>query len=503
MNFIQTISVMFQDPMVLITCAAGVFLGIYVGCIPGLSGAMAVSLLVSLTYGWSTNHALAMMIGVYNGAAFGGSRSAILLNIPGAPAAVATGFDGYPLAKKGLAGQAMGISTLYSVIGGILGSLALCLFTPLLSSIARKFVARDYILMSILGLMLVGNMGGKSLAKSFFSAALGILLGCVGMDSMTSAQRFCFGNVYLMAGINSTVSILAFFGVSEAILQVKNIHQVAVKQKVDKIIPNLKSIKKHFGLALRTAFIGVIVGVLPGSGGSIASMMAYDHAKRTVKNPETPFGEGAIEGVIAPETSNNAAVGGALVPMLTLGIPGDSVTAIIMGALMIHGLQPGPNMLSNSPKLFSIICLIMFLSQIFMLVFGLTGIKLTTKLLDIPSGRLLPMVIILTAIGSFAINKNLYDIIWMGGLGLLAYIMKSYDYPVAPAVLGLILASMIEKNYKIIAITAAAKGGFFNTFVVGLFTSPISLILFLIIIISFFTQTKLYKKLVDKVFSKK
>lgn len=496
--FWQELLIAIKDPMIFVLAALGVFLGVYVGAIPGLSGAMAVSLLVSLTYGWNIYYALAMMIGVYNGAAYGGSRAAILLNIPGAPAAVATSFDGYPLAKQGRAGEAMGLSTIYSVLGGLLGCVALIFFTPALSSIARSFVAHDYLLLSFMGLMLVGSMGSKSMAKSLFSAALGIMLGCIGMDSMTSAQRFTFGNPYLMAGVNSTVSILGFFGVSEAISQIHSRHLPTIRQNVSKIVPSFKALGKHIGLTVRSAIIGVIVGILPGSGGAIASMLAYDQAKRTIKNPEVPFGEGAIEGVVAPETANNAAVGGALVPMLTLGIPGDSITAIIMGALMIHGMQPGPMLMTNTPDLFYMICIMMIVAQAFLLLFGLTGIKITTKLLEIPKGRLVPMVIVLSAIGSYAINKNLYDIIWMSGLGLIGYFMKLYDYPVAPAVLGLILANMIEKNYKMVVITAAAKGGFFKTFVVGMFTSPISLVLLCIIVFTLVMQTKWFTQFLDK-----
>lgn len=494
---IEAIQAVLSDPMIIALTALGVFLGVYVGVIPGLSGAMAVSLLVSLTYGWKVNWALAMMIGVYNGAAYGGSRSAILLNIPGAPGAVATSFDGYPLATQGRAGEAMGVATIFSVIGGIIGCFALMFFTPQLSKIAIKFVNRDYILLVFMGLMLVGSLGSKSLAKSIVSACFGLMLGCVGIDSMTGYQRFTFGNSYLMSGVNSTVTILGLFGAAEGITQIRTVHIPGIKQKVDKIVPKIKDAKKNIGLTIRSAVIGVIVGALPGTGGSIAALLSYDNAKRTVKS-EVPFGKGAIEGVIAPEVANNASVGGTLIPMLTLGIPGDSVSAILMGALMIHGLQPGPRLLTKYGDLFSVICLAMLISQIFLLIFGLTGIKITTKLLDIPKARLMPMVIVLSAIGSFAINHNIYDVLWMGGLGIIAYFLKLYDYPVAPAVLGVILSYTLEKNYLSVAIQARAKGGFYNTFVLGILHSPISLILVSIIVLSFILQAKWFKKLLSK-----
>lgn len=499
---IEAIKLLVSDPMIIILAGCGVFLGIYVGVIPGLSGAMAVSLLVSLTYGWNVNWALGMIIGVYNGAAYGGSRSAILLNIPGAPGAVATSLDGYKLAGQGKAGEAMGIATIYSVIGGIIGTLAMIFFTPQISKIAIKFLAKDYILLIFMGLMLVGSLGSKSLAKSIVSACIGLMLGCVGIDSMTGYQRFTFGNAYLMAGVDSTVTILGLFGAAESIIQIRTCHMPAVKQSVSKIVPRIKDFGKHIALTVRSSIIGVIVGALPGTGGSIAALLAYDNAKRIVKS-EVPFGEGAIEGVIAPETANNASVGGTLIPMLTLGIPGDSVSAILMGALMIHGLQPGPTLLSKTPQLFSVICIAMLISQLFLLVFGLTGIKITTKLLDIPKPRLMPMVIVLSVVGSYALNRNLYDILWMSSLGIIAYFMKLYDYPVAPAVLGVILSYMLEKNYLTVAIQAKAKGGFINTFILPILQSPISLILLAVIILSLSIQTKWFKRLMQRLGRKK
>jgi len=484
----------FQQPFLLLLIAIGVFVGIYVAAIPGLTGTMAVSLLVSFTYSWDVNAALALMIGIFNGASYGGSRSAILLNIPGAPAAVATALDGYPLAQKGEAGIAMGVSTVQSVIGGIIGTVALAVFTPAISKFALNFAARDYILLAFMGLMLVGSLGNKSLAKGIFSAALGIMVGCVGLDSMTGAQRFTFDNTYMMPGINSVVAMIGLFGASEAIMQIRTRDLPIVKQNVEKIVPTFKSIIKHLGLTLKSSFIGVLIGALPGAGGSIAALISYDQAKRSVKNPEVPFGEGAIEGLVAPETANNAAVGGALIPMLTLGIPGDAVTAVILGALFIHGLNPGPTMMTSTPHLFYLICSCLALSNVFLLIFGLTGIKLTTKLVEIPKGRLVPMIIVLSVIGSFALNKNLYDIFWMIAFGILAYLMKQYDYPIAPAVLGIVLSKMIEKNFKMIMILGeTGEGGFLGTFVLKLFTSPISFVLLVAIVFSLLVQTKWYK----------
>lgn len=479
----------FQQPSLIALVAIGVLAGIYVGAIPGLSGTMAVSLLVSFTFGWETNNAIALMIGVFSGVVYGGSRSAILLNIPGAPAAVATSFDGYPLAKKGLAGQAIGVATVQSVIGGFIGIIVLTFFAPAVSKVALNFAPRDYLLLTFMGMMLVGSLGSKSIARGLVTAALGVLLGTVGMDPISAEHRFTFGNAYLLSGVDYVTAMIGLFGVSEALIQIKDLNVEAVKQKIDKIIPSFSSIKKYFPLTLRSSIVGVIVGALPGAGGDIAALLTYDQAKRTVKNPEVPFGEGAIEGVVAPESANNAAIGGSFIPMLTMGIPGDSVTAVMLGALFIHGLHPGPMLMVETPHLFYLIVSTLAISNIFLLIFGLTGIRIFTKLVEIPKGRLLPIIIILSVVGSYAVNNSLYDIFWMVGFGILGYFLKQYDYPVGPAVLGIILADLIETNYRRSIITS----GSIIKFLGSIFTSPLSMLLLSIIIFSLLVQTDWYK----------
>lgn len=481
----------FQQPLLIALVAIGVFAGIYVGAIPGLSGTMAVSLLVSFTFGWETNNAIALMIGVFSGVVYGGSRSAILLNIPGAPAAVATSFDGYPLAKKGLAGQAIGVATVQSVIGGFIGIIVLTFFAPAVSKVALNFAPRDYLLLTFMGMMLVGSLGSKSIARGLVTAALGVLLGTVGMDPISAEHRFTFGNAYLLSGVDYVTAMIGLFGVSEALIQIRDLNVEAVKQKIDKIVPRFSTIKKYLPLTLRSSIVGVIVGALPGAGGDIAALLTYDQAKRTVKNPEVPFGEGAIEGVVAPESANNAAIGGSFIPMLTMGIPGDSVTAVMLGALFIHGLHPGPMLMVETPHLFYLIVSTLAISNIFLLIFGLTGIRIFTKLVEIPKGRLLPIIIILSVVGSYAVNNNLYDIFWMVGFGILGYFLKQYDYPVGPAVLGIILADLIETNYRRSIITS----GSIVKFLGSILTSPLSMLLLSIIIFSLLVQTDWYKQL--------
>ena len=486
---IQYLMIPFREPMMLFLTALGTFVGIYVGAIPGLSGTMAVSLLVSMTFGWSTNNAIALMIGVFIGAVYGGSRSAILLNIPGAPAAVATGFDGYPLAKKGLAGMAMGIATTQSFIGTIFGILVLMFAAPVVAEFAMSFSSIDYMLLAMMGMMMVGSLGCKSLTRGVVAASIGVFLGTVGMDPLTAVNRFTFGNVYLNSGVNYIVALIGLFGAAEALVQLTEVNITPIKQKIDRIIPSWETTLKYIPLTIRSAIVGVFVGALPGAGGDIAALLTYDQAKRTVKNPKVPFGQGAIEGIVAPETANNAAIGGTFIPMLTLGIPGDAVTAVLIGALTIHGLRPGPNLMTESPEMFNIIVSCLWIGAVSLLVFGLTGIKIFTKIVEIPKQVLMPVILVLSIIGSYAINNSLYDIYWMLGFGVLGYFMKKFDYPIGPMVLGVILCRLLETNFLR---GIMLKGTILNLFA-SIFTAPISICLFLLMTFLFVTNSNLYK----------
>ena len=293
----------------------------------------------------------------------------------------------------------------------------------------------------------------------------------------------------LNSGVSFVVAMIGLFGVSEALIQITSLDIKGVKQKVDKILPSLSTIKKYIPLTLRSSAVGVLVGALPGAGGDIAALLTYDQAKRTVKNPEVPFGEGAVEGLVAPESANNAAIGGAFIPMLTLGIPGDAVTAVLLGALQIHGLQPGPNLMTSSPDLFYVIVSVLLFASVFLVVFGLTGVKLFTKIVEVPKSILMPIIIILSVVGSFALRKSLFDIFWMLGFGVLGYFMKRFDYPVAPCVLGVILCNLLENNYRRGITLKKSIGGLVGS----IFTEPVALILFLVIIVMVGTQTNTYK----------
>lgn len=483
------LTVVFREPMLILMVALGTCAGVYVGAIPGLSGTMAVSLLVSFTFGWETHTALAVMIGVFVGAVFGGSRSAILLNIPGAPAAVATSLDGYQLAKQGRAGEAMGIATTQSVIGTLLGVVVLATCAPLVASLAMNFHSVDYLMLAIMGLMMVGSLCARSVKFGLIAGAIGILLGCVGVDPQTAVKRFTFGIVYLNSGVDYVVAMIGLFGASEALVQLSDMQSTPVKQKIDKIIPSWSESLKHLPLTIRSAVIGVLVGALPGAGGDIAALLSYDQAKRSAKKTDIPFGEGNVEGIIAPETANNAAIGGAFIPMLTLGIPGDAVTAVIISALTIHGLRPGPNLITATPDLFWLIVACLFLASGFLLLFGLTGIRVFTKIVEVPKAILMPIIMILSVIGAYAIRNSVFDIFWMFGFGIIGYFLKRYNYPIAPIVLGIILTTLFESNYR----RGVMLEGSIHGMLASIFTSPISIVLFALIVILSVTQTRWYK----------
>jgi len=500
MDALNYFALSWLSPELLALTALGTFLGIYVGAIPGLSVTMAVSILISFTFSWDVNHALCLMVGIFMGGVYGGSRTAILLNIPGAPSAIATALDGYPLAKKGLAGEAIGLSTVMSVIGGFVGIFVLAIAAPTISEFAITFQPRDYLLLAILGLTLVGSLSSGSLAKGLFAGALGVLVGTVGLDPLTAEERFTFGIIELWDGINVIAAMIGLFGVSEALHQLHHLDKAIIKQKISRIIPPWADVRRFLPLSIQSSFIGVIIGALPGTGGDIAALMAYDQAKRSTKKPEVPFGQGAKEGLIAPEAANNAAVGGAYIPMLTLGIPGDAVTAVFIGALFIHGLNPGPLLLIEQPHMFWFTVGNLTLANIFVLIFGLTGIRIFSKLVECPKGVLIPLILLLSVVGAYAINNSVVDVWWMLAFGVLGYFMRLYNYPIGPVILGVILSKLMDENWRRAILS---ERGDMGQFFANLFSSPLSSVLFAAIVFALFTQTPLWTRwLKPKLFTK-
>ncbi len=472
--------------------ALGTLAGIYVGAIPGLSVTMATAILISFTFSWDMLEALAMMIGIYCGGVYGGGRTAILLNIPGAPGAIATSFDGFPLAKRGKAGEAIGLTTTESVIGGLIGVIILAIAAPVVSEFALKFAPRDYFLLATLGLIMVSSLCGESLSKGIFAVCFGILVGLVGMDPLTGQGRFTFGIMSLMVGINYIAAMIGLFGISEVLIQVHNIYKNPKKQNVDNIIPSWKIISKYIPLTIKSSLIGTFIGALPGVGGDISALFAYDQAKRTTKNPEVPFGEGAFEGVVAPETANNATIGGAFIPMLTLGIPGDAVTAVLIGALFIHGLKPGPMLMIDNPHIFGFVVISLIIANIFLWLFGMTGIKIFAKFTELPKNILLPIIMIISIIGSYSINSYIANIWWAFAFGIIGYIFKTYKIQVGPIILGIILGPLLDKTFRQAMMDAKNNLG---TFFLNFFKSPISICLIIFMIFMVFQAFKFSKNI--------
>ena len=346
-------------------------------------------------------------------------------------------------------------------------------------------------MLAVMGILLIGSIGGGDPVKGVTAGAVGVLLSMVGMDPSTGELRYTFGNIYLMAGISFVTAMIGLFGVSEALTQFREKEKKTTKQNLDRILPNWATFLKYLPLSIRSSLIGVFIGALPGTGGDVAALLAYDQAKRTIRNPSAPFGTGAYEGVVAPETANKGAIGGAFIPMLTLGIPGDAVTAIIIGALYIHGLKPGPMLMIETPHLFWMIVSCLSIASIALMVLGLVSVKPFAKIIEIPKEIIMPVVIILSVIGTYAIQNSVVDIFYMIGFGIIGYFMRLYGYATGPMVLGLILGPMLDANFR------RAMQGAENRlipFLEGFVTSPLSLFLTVSIVFLLFSQTKTYRR---------
>ncbi|MFP4301160.1 MAG: tripartite tricarboxylate transporter permease [Spirochaetaceae bacterium] len=478
-----------MDVHVILLTALGSLSGVLIGALPGLSVTMATALLVSLTFSWSMEYALAMLIGVYCGGVFGGSISAVLLNIPGAPSAICTGFDGYPLARQGKAAMALGLARIGSFIGGLIGVFFLATLAPPISVVALSFGPFEYLGLIALGLITIGNLSEGSFIKAILAGLFGLLLSTVGSDPVHGVPRFTFGSINLLGGIGLIPSLIGFFGLSEVIVQMRTpSHRHRVIDQLGNVIPRIGTFLRMIPLILRSSVIGAWIGALPGVGGTIASFLAYDNAKKSVKNPTQPFGEGAYEGVVAPEVANNAMIGGAMIPLLTLGIPGDAVTAIMMGAFIVHGLQPGPMMMVNSADLFWYIVILFLLANVLFLIIGLGVTKLFPKVLSVRPETLMPIVTVLCFVGAYAIQNSPFDIIIMVVAGVLGYFFKVIRFPVGPVVIGLVLGGMADGEMR--RVSMISDGDVFGLF----FSRPIAIVIFAFALLQIADQVPAFKR---------
>lgn len=469
----------------------GSMAGLFVGAIPGLSVSMATALLVSITYTWNTTDALATIMGVYVVGVFSGAISAILINIPGAPSSVVTTLDGYPLAQKGESHKALFYATIYSFVGSVFGLIALWLLAKPVSNIALKFTPMDYFLLALFGLATVGSVTSKNYTKGLMSAALGLTISMIGLDPIMGTPRMIFGLSDLQAGIATVPALVGLFGFSEvlSVIYDNNLNQVI--NELIKMKLSIKETLKHWKLALYSCTIGTLIGALPGAGGPVAAFISYNEAKRITKNPEVPFGEGAVEGIVASESSNNACIGGALIPMLTLAVPGDAVTAILLSVFYVHGLKPGPMFIQESPEMFSAILAGGFIACIALLILGLWVAPKISKVISIPKNILLPIVVVLCVIGSFACNNRLFDVMLMFIFGLIGFLMRQHGYPAAPMVLAIVLGGMMDSNFR----RAVSLASSTDNMLVSMFGKPITIVLLSVTILIILSNIPFVKKL--------
>ena len=437
-------------PVNILAMAAGVTIGIVIGCLPGLSAAMGVALLLPMTFSMDASTGMIMLGAIYCGAIFGGSISAILIHTPGTPASAATAIEGYQMTLKGQAGKALGTACIASFFGGLLSCISLYFFAPILGQLAMKFGSPEYFWLSIFGLTIIAGVSSKSMVKGLMSGALGLLLSTIGMDPMQGVKRFMFGQSSLYEGINVTCALIGLFSMSQALIlaEAKIRQRAKATEFSDRMLltkDELKTIAPTIG---RSWIIGNLVGILPGAGASIACFMGYNTARQFSKHKEL-FGHGSYEGVAGSEAANNAVTGGSLIPMLTLGIPGESVTAVLMGGLIIQGLTPGPNLfVGDTAKMTYTFFAGFVLIQFFMLGIGLLGCRAFAQIGRLSDAILIPSVTILCVVGSFAIHQNYVDVVIMLIFGVIGWLARKFGLNNAAIVLALILGPIGEKGLR-------------------------------------------------------
>ena len=469
---------------ILIPWIISMLVGILVGGTPGLTATMAVALIVPITYYMDPLAGLAMILGVSFTSIFAGDIPATFLRIPGTPASAAAVLDGFELSKKGKGSLALTIDLICSAIGGLVGVLLLIIIAPPLAKFALKFTNFQYFWLGMFGLSMSAVLSTGNNVRGLISAVLGLLVSTVGIDITTGFPRFTFGNIELMGGIGFIPVMVGLFGISEVFKNVKSRDRLTQRTIHDKInislFKTLLIVWKRKWILLKSSFIGTCVGALPGAGADIAAWVAYGIEKKTSKKPEE-FGKGSIDGVIAPTSANNAALGGTWIPALVFGVPGDSITAIVLGAMLMYGLRPGPLIFKQSPDLVKGIFAIALISQFFLIPIGLLGIKVYGRILSLPRNIIMVFVLMFSVVGSYAIRNSIFDIYIMLFFGVVGYIFENLNIPLAPMVLGIILGPMIEDNLRVGLIKT---GGNYLPFL----TNPISAVLVLLIIFTFFSN---------------
>lgn len=462
--------------------AAGCLIGLVVGMIPGLTISTGIIIVLPLTFVLPPDISIALLLGLYVSGMTGGSFSAILLNIPGTPSASATAIDGHPMARKGDAGRALGIAITASFVGGVFSFLCLFFIAPLLADVALKFQSPDLFSLVFFGLTIICSFAARSLVKGLLSAVIGLAIVTIGQDPMMGTARFTFGQVNLISGIHFLTALIGLFAIPQLVdnltdlLKSKSPTESAAKIK--SVLPSFADLKLMRLPVSLGAPIGSFLGILPGAGGPIAAFISYDYTKKLSKNPDE-FGAGSAQGIAAPESANNAVTGGALIPMMTLGIPGDPVTAILIGALLIHGMVPGPLLFVENGEFAYGLIFSFFWANIFNIIIAFIGLRYLVKVLVIPRTLLMPTIVILCVIGSYALRNNFFDVYVMFGFGMLGLAMRWLDMPVVPLLLAMVLGRQLEEHLRVSLISSQNDISVF-------FTRPFSLFFLCLAAVSVF-----------------
>jgi putative tricarboxylic transport membrane protein len=472
-------------------CFLGVFIGTLVGVLPGIGPIGAMSILLPTTYGMSPVSAVIMFAGIFYGAMYGGSTTSILVNIPGEAASVVTCLDGYQMAKQGRAGPALGISAFGSFIGGTFSILALMFFVFPLAKAALRFGPPEYFSIIFMSMTVVIYLARGSALKAIVMMFFGLIIATIGVDIFSGVQRFTFRTDTLQDGVGLVPLAMGLFGISEVLSNIEgelNEQKSVLKAKIDHLLPNLQDWKRAIGPICRGSILGFFLGLLPGGGALLSSFLSYAIEKKLSKHPEE-FGRGAIEGVAGPETANNAGAGGAFVPMLSLGIPSNVVMAILLGALMIHGVTPGPNLLAKHPEIFWGTIASMYLGNAMLLVLNLPLVGMWVQVLKVPYRILMPLVLIFCLIGSYSLNNNPMEVVLMIVFGIIGYILRKFEYEEAPLVLAFILGPMMETNFRQSMIISGGSVAIFVTRPICAVMMALSALLLLSVCLSFTRKT--------------
>ena len=464
------------SPANFLYCLLGVFIGTVTGVLPGLGVMNAVAILIPMTFGMNPTAAMIMLSGIYYGAMYGGSTTAILINTPGEAPAIMTTLDGYQMALQGRAGPALGIAAFGSFIAGTFATLMLMLLAEPLVKVALSFGPTEYFSMLILALCTLGGLMGESVIKGLLMAAFGIFLGTVGIDPVSGVDRFTFGIPDFMDGIGFLPVAIGLFAIAEVLLTAELEMMRPVVEKIKGLLPSLKDWADSKWAIARGTVIGFLIGCMPGGGATLASVVSYLVEKKCSKHPER-FGKGAIEGVAGPETANNAASGGAMVPLLTLGIPSTGVSAVLLGALMLYGLRPGPLLFQKSPELVWGLIASLYIGNFLLLVINLPLIGIWVKMLKIPFPLLLPFILVIAITGTYATNNSVTEVYVTLIFGVIGYFMKHADLPSAPVIMGIVLGPMLETHFRRALIIS---NGSYSTF----FHHPISAVFLCAAIVS-------------------